>query len=65
MVFLIRNFVRIRSAVAGSARIASRISRSPAAIAGSACARRSSASGAAVSRTVPDGSTIVIDRSVW
>ena len=63
--FLIRNFVRIRSAVAGSARIASRMSPSPAAMAGSACARRSSASAAPVSTTVPDGSTIVIERSVW
>ena len=62
--FLMRYFERIRPVTSGSARIAERIARSPAAITGSDSASCSSAFAAPVSTTVPEGSTRVIERSV-
>ena len=64
MVFLISNLERIRAESASSARIASRISASPAASSGSAASKRSAASGAPVSIAVPDGSTNESERTV-
>ena len=64
MVFLIWNFFRMRSVSSVSARISSRISARPFASSGSASAKRSAAFGAAVSITVPDGSTKVSERTV-
>ncbi len=63
--FLMRNLWRMRSASSGSARISSRIAVRPAASSGSAAAKRSSASGAAVSMVAPEGSTKVSARRVW
>ena len=62
--FLIANLRRMRSLSSASARISSRICARPAASSGSYSAKRSAASGAAVSIVVPDGSTKVIERTV-
>ncbi len=64
MVFLISYLARIRETRSGSASISRLISISPRHRAGSARASSSSASGSAVSTTVPPGSTSVSEDSV-
>ncbi len=64
MVFLIANLRRMRALSSSSARISSRIASRPARSSGSAAAKRSAASGAAVSIVVPEGRTKVSERRV-